>query len=331
MLQNQVVRIRLRSESGMYYLGALLFTPDGGGIKEYQAVAGDRGEFRDRPMQEPYSQFSSWKDTLIFSGNLDRTSTSDFDRCLGRLSRRHDFVERFRKVAEGRANDGVLYDIQTEMFFNLGIRGGELKVEAMPLRVVEPVAAEVEETAPAASESDPRLAGRLPLRFLVSAVRGLPLSELQAGMDVFVRFGDPESVEARQYRGARSGSEDAAMASGDDMEQSLQLIPSKEEAELEAQVSAVEHTDQGVLVLLELPGGVQGYVLEEEPLVKIKLPAAQQAHIDASRASEKAGAQKKAPATTAAGAISLAELRVPLAIAAGGLTLILAAAYLLLF
>lgn len=269
-LENRVLRLRLRAERDMTYLGALLFTPDGASIKEIHVVAGDRLEFRDRSITEAYSQFVSWKEGLAFAGRFDKARTADFERCLSRLAKSIDWVERLRKVARGEANEKILYDIKSEIQFHLGVKESHLQIQAMTPGG---------EDAPAKSDegpADPAIEGRLQMRFALSAVRGLPLADLKPEMDVLVRFFDPADPKSSEYmlvHGLRKGaSEQNGAEAGLDVDlvdENLNVI------ETEARVTAIESRPKGQLIQLTLPGDVGAYILEDEPLVKIKLPVHQ--------------------------------------------------------
>lgn len=275
---NRVIRIRALSSEGMCFLGALLFTPDGNQIKECHAVASDRFEIRERPLGEPYSQFVSWKEGLMFAGRLDKTRTSDFDRFLNRMSRAPDFVNRLRQIAQGQNIDKNLYDIKTEMQFLLGVKEAELDIRAMGI---------VGESAPPPEESnqekDPAeqpYAGRLQMRFALSATRGLPLADLKPGMQVLARFFDPAETKSAEYmltHGLRRPLEpDVApeLALALSVDENLSVV------ETTARVDQLERGEDATLVFLTLPGEVPAYIREEERLIKIKLPDADSGLID---------------------------------------------------
>jgi hypothetical protein len=270
-LDNRVIRIRALSSEGMCFLGALLFTPDGGQIKEHHAVASDRFEIRERPLGEPYSQFVSWKEGLMFAGRLDKTRTSDFDRFLGRMSRAPDFVNRLRQIAQGQNLDKNLYDIKTELQFLLGVKEAELDIRGMSIggeNAPPPAESEANE---AGAEQQP-YAGRIQMRFALSATRGLPLADLKPGMQVLARFFDPTEPKSAEYmlsHGLRRPPEP-------DLAPELALALSVDEnlsvVETIARVEQLERDEDATLAFLMLPGDAPAYIREEERLIKIKLP-----------------------------------------------------------
>lgn len=276
---NRVIRIRAEASESMCFLGALLFTPDGNQIKECHAVASDRFEIRERPMGEPYSQFVSWKEGLMFAGRLDKTRTSDFDRFLNRMSRAPDFVARLRQIAQGQNLEKNLYDIKTEMQFLLGVKEAELEIRAMGIAGEN--APQPEESAPEKDAPQQPYADRIQMRFALSATRGLPLADLKPGMHVLARFFDPSEAKSTDYMLAhglrRPLQPDAApeLALASSVDENLSVV------ETIARVDQLERGEDATLILLTLPGEVPAYIREEERLVKIKLPDAESGLIDA--------------------------------------------------
>lgn len=277
---NRVIRIRALSSEGMCFLGALLFTPDGNQIKECHAVASDRFEIRERPTGEPYSQFVSWKEGLMFAGRLDKTRTSDFDRFLNRMSRAPDFVNRLRQIAQGQNLDKNLYDIKTEMQFLLGVKEAELEVRAMGI-VGESMAPQ-EESGPSKEEAEQPYADRIQMRFALSATRGLPLADLKPGMRVLARFFDPAETKSAEYMLAHGLRRPLEPDAAPELALALSVDENLSVVETTARVDQLERGEDATLIFLTLPGEVPAYIREEERLIKIKLPDAESGLIESS-------------------------------------------------
>ncbi|MCB1319497.1 MAG: hypothetical protein KDK34_04570 [Leptospiraceae bacterium] len=302
--RNRVIRLRIQTPEQFVYIGAIVMTQDLSKVQDFHAVAGDSLEIQNHTFEEPLKQFVSWKESLLFNERMDKMRTSDFERAMSRITINHDFLDRLRLLLQGKRIKQVTYDIKTELQVSLGIKDDECSIE-MKTQTIEEANAGAEEidTAEkagtpeqdipptAAGDNDDRsdFAGLIPLCFVISPTRGKPLTKLEAGDEIVVRFEKPAEELSLNYiksnglmpegSGVESLPTESSDTAADAPEQAAdgETNPTAGSTDLHsiqttARIKSIEPYGDRTLVYVVLPGDAPAYVLEEERTIMVKLP-----------------------------------------------------------
>lgn len=278
--EKRVIRIRVLAPQDVTYHGAIIMTPEGKQVKEHHSLAGETGEIRSYHPTEPVKQFISWKESLLFNEKADKSRTQDFDRLLARITRNIDFIDKFRQLLKGKQTEKITYDVKMEIQGSLGIKDPDVQIVTQPLTWGDDsaIAAEAGGDATDADAGVSKTANRIALTFIISPSTGTPLGQLEVGTEIIARFADPEDEQTSNYM-IEQGLKFAALPEesdegGDGAMLGEGFLPEDSapapKNEIQGTVESVEPHGDHTLILVKLPGGQDGYILEEEKSVKVK-------------------------------------------------------------
>ncbi len=252
------LKARVAAPGGMFYVFALLVQPKTKSISEVAAVAGESAEFLSADLNGSFREFVAWQKSEVFAGRADERATLDIQRFVGTRFKNMEWAERVtQRLLEGDL-DALQYDLSLELEVALGQKNLVFQFAVREEGADSPSPSDA--PAPSAggpAEPDEDLSGMLPLAFVISPFMGMPVSRLQLGERIRVRFKDLKAPRTASYV---------------EMQGLNQQPGAPEITATVRSIGSVKKSGE-MLVKLDLPGGQKGFIKEENLNLKVRTAA----------------------------------------------------------
>lgn len=260
-----VLKSRIESADGSYYLYCLRLDVVRKTIAETHAIAGDHHEFASQPLNQELPLFVSWLKNMEFNGKRNESRTYDLLRYFEKQSRNPDWVDHLCGILRVGDLSGLQYELSQDFEIALGQK--DLIMQFDLAEYVPPVRSE-------AGPAQEDLSGLIPLSLVVSPFAGTPLVRLSPGDRVHVRFAKPKDGRSANYL-KRMG---------------IQSADGRYETDARLTSLGTRPGKSDILLKFKLDGGADGYVIEENQDIRVKM-----ADVKRARARSTNGAGESVP------------------------------------
>ncbi|MCB1167448.1 MAG: hypothetical protein KDK33_14910 [Leptospiraceae bacterium] len=240
--RKRVIKFMIHGDQ-VTYTGFLLLDMDRSNVVEWGGNAGSGSAYSSVPLDLPWKEFGSWLRTREFQGQIDPGPTTDIQRFIQSRSSNMVTADRMIQLLNDNNLETLRYEWERDLEVSLGIHDPELEL------VITDLDAEVKK-----SEETQVAQSGMALQFIISPFQGTPLFRLQIDQRVHVRFKDVKNVSVQNYLKSQSIEikENRAEAVGRIV--SMKSLPESRET----------------LIKIQLPGGGEGYIQEENPNIKVR-------------------------------------------------------------
>lgn len=260
-----VLKSRIIAPDGMIYVYCMRLDMGRRTAKETHSIAGDHHDLESQPLNAEYRDFVSWLKGMEFHNKRIESATYDIQRWLEKNTKNVEWMDRFVAAVESGNLDALQFDLGLELEIALGEK--DLIFSYDVAEYVEPPAPEL----PGLKED---LSGLLPMAFAVAPFSGVPITRLNIGDRVRVRFADPKEGRAANYIRRLGVKEERGRFEINAQLKSLSTVPKTKE----------------ILAKLRLEGGAEAYVLEENHDLRVRLPDAKKGNSSYDRARRESAA-----------------------------------------
>ena len=227
-------------------------------VKEVHAAAGTDGEFRERPLNEAIEPFLEWVQEVRYYYRVDANLTQDLERVVKHSIRDPEVLGKLVDAFKTGKTGDIDYAMGTELTHILGDKNPRIEVALLKMDEQKASATEAKGDGGADGGSNKgsfKQGTFLPMGFVMAPINGTFLPRVPLGTSVVVKFIKPAEPTTKGY---------IANHKGPDEEH-----PERAHAYLR-ELNQVPGTSQ-IQVIVELPGGQQGEIIEDSQDIKIKL------------------------------------------------------------
>ncbi len=248
MANELILKSRIESPDGAYYVYCLRLDVVRKTLNEVHAIAGDHFEFASQPLNLELSEFVSWLKNMEFNGKRDESRTYDLVRYFEKHGKNPDWVSHLCGILRVGDLSGLQYELSQDFEIALGQK--DLIMQFDLSEYVPPA-----KTPGASGLPQEDLSGLIPVSFVVSPFAGTPLIRLTPGDRVHVRFAKPKDGRTSNYIKRMGVKSQDGRYESDAVLKSLGTRPGKGD----------------VLVKFKLDGGAEAYVIEENQDIRVKM------------------------------------------------------------
>lgn len=270
MSQKKALRIKLTTSDGNIGILILVLSTEARKIIETLSLGGAHPELQRIDLADGYKDN---RDRLLdarFYSKYNPQVSGDLERYLQKISRNLEFIDRLYDALEKNRKNDLSFLFVNELIVVLGDR--EIQFD----HVYEDIASAEEESEdleaddvqidpegdPASTDGElPNPAAFIPLSFSLAPIDGTQLHDLKEGDTAMVRVKDKEHPLGEAFLSMQ-----AALQTDDNANAPDEYVATLKEIR--------QNPAGGVFALLSMPDGSDGLVVEEEPGVRVKRPAA---------------------------------------------------------
>ncbi|MCR9143773.1 MAG: hypothetical protein NXI24_16115 [bacterium] len=249
MSKELVLKSRIESPDGAYYVYCLRLDVVRKNVMEVHVIAGDHHDFASQPLNSELSEFVSWLKNMEFNGKRDESRTYDLARYFEKHGKNHEWIEHLCGVLRVGDLSGLQYELSQDFEIALGHKDLIMQFD---LSEYTPPASGGPGSGGAKQED---LSGLIPLSFVVSPFAGTPLIRLTPGDRVHVRFAKPKDGRSANYL----------------KRMNVPAVDGRYEIDVAVKSLGTRPGKGDVLLKLKLDGGAEGYIIEENQDIRVKM------------------------------------------------------------
>lgn len=239
-------------------------------VKEIHVAAGIESEFRERGLNEPFPDFMAWVQEVRYYYRVDPNLTQDLERMVKHIAKDPEFMGKLLEAFKNNSTGDLDYGMSSELIHILGDKNPRIEI-ALLKETEEPAAAAGADDGGqgdgAGGKSNFKKGTFLPLGFVMAPINGTFLPRVPLNTPVVVKFIKPGDPSTKTYMSNHKGPDE------DHPERAHAILK---------EMNGVPGTSQ-VQVIVELPGGHMGEIIEDSQDIKVKLAPTRPAKAKKSR------------------------------------------------
>lgn len=241
-----VLKSRIESADGSYYMYCVRLDVARKTVAEVHAIAGDHHEFASQPLNIDLASFISWLKNMEFNGKRNESRTYDLIRYFETHSKNPEWVEHLAGILRVGDISGLQYELSQDFEIALGQK--DLIMQFDLSEYVPP-----EKSVSGVVQED--LSGLIPLSFVVSPFAGTALVRLTPGDRIHVRFAKAKDSRSANYL-KRMG---------------IKAIDGRYESDARLKSLGTRPGKGDILLKFKLDGGADGFIIEENQDIRVKM------------------------------------------------------------
>lgn len=251
-----IFKVKVSSVEDKYCHFAVLIDLGSKTVKEIHVAAGTESEFRQRDLNEPFPAFMAWVQEVRYYYRVDPNLTQDLERMVKHTLKDQEFMSKLLDAFKKGSAGDLEYSMSTELVHILGDKNPRIEVALQKQSDAEQqtAAGPGEEAAPP-GRSNFKTGSFLPLGFVMAPINGTYLPRVPLNTPIVVKFIKPGDPSSKTYLKNHKGPDEEH--------------PERAHAILR-ETNSVPGTSQ-VQVIVELPGGHLGEIIEDSQDIKVKL------------------------------------------------------------
>jgi hypothetical protein len=245
-----ILKSRIESPDGAYYVYCLRLDLARKNVAEVHVIAGDHHELASQALNAELSEFVSWLKNMEFNGKRDESRTYDLARYFEKQGKNPEWIDHLCGILRVGDLSGLQYELSQDFEIALGHKDLIMQFD---LAEYVPPASSGTGGGTGARQED--LSGLIPLSFVVSPFAGTPLVRLTPGDRIHVRFAKPKDGRSSNYL----------------KRMNIQAVDGRYESDVVLKSLGTRPGKGDVLLKFKLEGGAEGFIIEENQDIRVKM------------------------------------------------------------